>query len=101
MRDGDTVTAQVGSAPGALSGYWALVEDGHVSSVRAGENAGETLRHDHVVRRYEALPDWAGTQARQFQWRAPAASGPNPRRVVLVVTDAASKRPLQALALGC
>ncbi len=29
----------------------ALVEHGLTSSVRAGENAGKTLRHDHVVRR--------------------------------------------------
>lgn len=101
VRDGDTVTAQVGTAPGALAGYWAVVEDGHVSNVRAGENTGETLRHDHVVRRYEPLAAWAGTQARRFQWRAPAASTPNPRRVVFVITDAASQRPLQALALGC
>jgi hypothetical protein len=100
-RDGDTVMAQVGTAPGPLSAYWAVVEDGHVSNVRAGENAGETLRHDHVVRRYEPLPGWPGTQARQFQWRAPAASAPNPRRVVFVITDGVSQRPLQALALGC
>ncbi len=30
--------------------YLALVENGLSSAVRAGENKGETLRHDHVVR---------------------------------------------------
>lgn len=33
----------------------ALVEDGIVSSIRAGENTGLTLQHDRVVRRFEAI----------------------------------------------
>ena len=33
----------------------ALVEDGIVSSIRAGENTGLTLQHDRVVLRFEAI----------------------------------------------
>ncbi len=36
----------------ALQTYIALVEDALVSEVRAGENNGATLRHDHVVRAF-------------------------------------------------
>jgi hypothetical protein len=100
-REGDVVTAQVGAAAGSLSGYWAVVEDGHSSKVRAGENNGELLRHDHVVRRYEPLPAWNAAEARQWQWSAPASSTPNPRRVVFVVTQPTTQKPIQAVQLAC
>lgn len=100
-REGAVVTAEVGVARGAVSGYWAVVEDGHASQVRAGENRGETLRHDHVVRRYEPVPAWQADAPRRLQWTAEAGSSALPRRVVFVVTDAATQRPVQALALGC
>jgi hypothetical protein len=100
-RDGDVVTAQVGAAAGSLSGYWAVVEDGHSSKVRAGENNGEFLRHDHVVRRYEPLPAWNAAEARQWQWNAPASPAANPRRVVFVVTQPATQKPVQAAQLAC
>jgi hypothetical protein len=98
------VTARVEPVPDAaatLQGYWAVLEDRHVSRVRAGENAGETLEHDHVVRLLRPLPAWparAGTTSR-------LDIGPgvpeHPRRFVLVVTEGAGERPLQAVVLGC
>jgi hypothetical protein len=100
-REGTVVTAEVGVARGAVSGYWAVVEDGHASQVRAGENRGETLRHDHVVRRYEPVPTWLADAPRRLQWSIEPGSPALPRRVVFVVTDAATQRPVQALALGC
>lgn len=100
-RDGDVVTAQVGAAAGSLSGYWAVVEDGHSSKVRAGENNGELVRHDHVVRRYEPLPAWNAAEARQWQWSTPTSPTPNPRRVVFVVTQPATQKPIQAAQLAC
>ncbi len=103
-RDGDLVTAQVAAAAGLaaqLSGYWAVLEDRHVSQVRAGENAGETLRHNHVVRLYKAVPAWAAAQAGRSQLRVGRGVPEHPRRVVFVVTDGVTGKPLQALALGC
>jgi hypothetical protein len=105
VRDGATVTARITPAPGAhgnerLAGYWALLEDGHASQVRAGENAGETLKHDAVVRLYKPVAAWAAGQPLQLQFTLPAA-GDKVRRVVFVVTDTALTRPVQALALGC
>jgi hypothetical protein len=106
--DGLQATARVeasGPAFGALQrygGYFALVEDGHVSHVRAGENAGATLRHDHVVRQYQPLAAWSAAAPHEARWQLAAAAEPgHPRRVVFVVTDALTQRPLQAAVLDC
>lgn len=99
-REGGTVRATVaGPASQRLAGYWAVLEDGHVSRVRAGENAGETLAHDHVVTLYRPVPAWNGS-TRQFSLDLPPA-GTAARRTAFVVTDEAGVTPLQALALGC
>lgn len=102
QRDGTRVSARVNAPPrSTLAGYWAVLEDGHASRVKAGENAGSTLAHDHVVVRYRPLAPWsAGDAERRFELELPPP-GAMPRRVVFVVTDAAGARPLQALALGC
>jgi hypothetical protein len=102
VREADTVSAQVAAAPGRqLAGYWAVLEDGHVSAVKAGENSGTTLRHDHVVRLLQPVPAWAGGDGLRAQLAVSRGVPEHPRRVVFVVTDAATQRPLQALALGC
>lgn len=87
-------------APASLEAYWAIVEDGHASAVRAGENAGVTLQHDHVVRRLLPVPAWRTADgAHRLAVEVPAT--PARQRVVLVVSDAATRRPVQALSLGC
>jgi hypothetical protein len=93
------VSARTG-APGRLAAFWAVTEDGHSSAVSAGENAGERLRHDYVVREFLKVPAWDGAATLRF---APSgvADPTHPRAINLVVTDAASGRPLQALRLGC
>jgi len=104
QREGGVVTAQVGAEAAAtrrLAGYWAVLEDQHQSQVRAGENKGETLLHDHVVRLYKPLPAWAAAQGMRAQLPVSVGVPGHPRRVVFVVTDAATQRPLQAVALGC
>ena len=101
-RDGDRVRAQVMPLPGAparLSGYWVATEDAHVSQVKAGENAGVSLRHDAVVRSYQPVSAFSG--ARELSFASPTVGeGQRPRRVTLVVTDARGV-PLQAVALSC
>lgn len=100
-REGNTVTANIGPSAARLAGYWAVLEDGHVSRVRAGENAGETLKHDHVVTAYKPVGAWtAREQAKTATLDLPPATAAA-RRVVFVVTDAVSQKPLQALALNC
>ena len=96
-RDGARVTADVGAAPGRWMAYWAVLEDGHRSRVTAGENNGETLAHDHVVRQYKPVPAWSGS-SQHFELQFPAAEAGRQQRVVFVVEDAATRRPVQALA---
>ena len=102
-RSGVRVTATLaGAAPGeALAGYWVVLEDGHASRVRAGENAGTTLKHDHVVTLYRPLPAWRGTPAEAPTLDLPPPQGGSARRVAFVVTDAQGTKPLQLAVLGC
>ena len=102
-RSGHRVSATLtGAAAGdALAGYWAVVEDGHASRVRAGENAGATLAHDHVVTLYKPLAAWRGTPGDAAVLDLPAPRGGSARRVVFVLTDAQGVKPLQVAVLGC
>ncbi|MGH8121408.1 MAG: DUF1223 domain-containing protein [Rudaea sp.] len=52
-----------GSDDAGYRNYIALVEDGLASQVRAGENRGVTLRHDHVVRAFAGPLPLARAQA--------------------------------------
>lgn len=79
--------------------YWTMTEHGHSSKVKAGENAGEQLRHDFVVRQYVPAGSRQGTQT--LQLRAVAREGNAPRAANLVVYDPATLKPLQALSLSC
>jgi hypothetical protein len=106
-REGERFTATVQALPGApqrLAAWWAVTENGHVSKVRAGENDGETLQHDFVVREYRPVAMWtvqAGTPGTlQFTPGAPADPR-HARQVSLVVLDAGTGKPLQAVRLGC
>ncbi len=98
-RDGDRVVAEVGEAAGRWTGYWAVLEDGHRSRVSAGENRGETLAHDHVVRLYRPVGEWQGAQS--FTLVLPPVDAGHPRRIAFVVAGANDPRPVQALSLGC
>jgi len=106
-RDGNRFSASVLAAagtPARLAAYWAVTEQGHVSMVKAGENDGATLKHDYVVREYKTVDAWRATP------NAPAllafestlaADTAHARSVNLVIVDADSGRPVQAVKLGC
>ncbi|MDO9316218.1 MAG: DUF1223 domain-containing protein [Burkholderiaceae bacterium] len=107
-RDGGRYIAQVRHAAGAperLAAYWAVTENRHVSAVKSGENRGETLTHDFVVREYRLVPVWTtGTETARTLTFSPALatrSADHLRHVNLVIVDAASGRPVQAVRLGC
>lgn len=102
--DGRSFDARVQARPGApsrLAAFWAVTENGHRSAVTAGENAGEKLAHDHVVRELHRVPPWTGASIRLSFSPAAAADAAHPRALSLVVIDAATGRPLQALRLPC
>lgn len=91
-------------APARLAMWWAVLEDGHDSQVRAGENRGVTLHHDHVVRHYGHLPAWAARTGVAVAQRLDAAQngeGGRKVRLLVVVTDAVTGAPLQAAQLVC
>ncbi len=103
-RDGEVLRLRVDAAAAGTgarwAGYWAVLEDQHDSRVSAGENRGEHLRHDHVVRLLQPVAAWdvgAGLQAQLAVSRGVPA---HPRRVAFVLLDAATQRPLQAVQLG-
>jgi hypothetical protein len=78
----------------------ALVQNGLVSQVKAGENAGKRLAHDHVVRQWRVAPlmlDSAGMAQQQMIFSIP--SEPGPLSVVAFAENAATGEVLQALAL--
>ena len=106
-RDGSHFSASIAALPGApsrLAAYWAVTEQGHASNVKAGENSGVTLKHDYVVREYRSVAPWQSKAdaptALQFDPTTPA-DAQHPREVNLVVVNADTGRPVQALKIGC
>jgi hypothetical protein len=96
-------TGQSQPLPASWSAYWTVTEHGHNSKVQAGENAGEFLKHDFVVRQYTQAGDYktgdAGAQKLTFRSIAPTPG--HARQVNLVVYDPQTGRTLQALSLQC
>jgi hypothetical protein len=104
-READRFSATIvpaSGAPARLAAYWALTENGHSTAVKAGENEGVTLKHDYVVREYRPVAAWnaANPVTLRFEPSTPRDAA-LPAEVNLVVVDADSGRPLQALKLGC
>ena len=95
------VVAPGAGAPAKLSGYVAVVDDGLQTHVGAGENRGETLHQDGVVR--ELLP-WSLVGAQPATLRFASTSMPEPgatRHWVAVATDGVYGKPVQAVTLAC
>ena len=89
-------------APAQLKLWWAAVEDGHQSEVKAGENRGATLKHDDVVRDYGSVMLMSAAGAQGLSLKAPSrGEGGRARRLLVVASDALSGRILQAVELGC
>jgi hypothetical protein len=79
--------------------FVALADSGLVSVVKAGENAGKTLRHDHVVRALQGPFALAGGDvARDLVLPLPAERG-TAMEVVAFVQNVETAEVLQALAL--
>lgn len=84
---------------GEWAAYWTVTEHGHSSRVKAGENAGEFLTHDFVVIQYTPVGRYQGAQSLKF-FTTPAQPQ-HPRQINLVVSDARTGEPLQAVSLQC
>ena len=96
------VTPEPG-APAQWSAYWTVTENGHSSRVQAGENAGEFLQHDFVVRQYVVAgvyPTDTAT-AQRLGFRSLAGSAGHARQINLVVFDPRTGKTLQAITAPC
>ena len=92
-----------GALPASWSAYWTVTENNHDSKVQAGENAGEFLKHDFVVRQYIQAGNYhtGDAAAQKLTFRSIAATPGHPRHINLVVFDPQSGQTLQALSLQC
>ena len=102
-RNGDADRFEALVRPAAIAttwtAYWSVTEDGHSSRVKAGENAGEFLKHDFVVRQYTPVGQYQGERTLEF-FAIPEQPG-HPRHINLVVSDLQTGEPLQAVSLTC
>ena len=76
-----------------------MTEHNHSSRVKAGENAGEFLKHDFVVRQYVTLGNYDGPQVLKIA--AINAQPDHQRQINVVVSDTQSGETLQAISLQC
>ena len=101
QREGGDAVAQVTPTAAATrwDAYWTVTEHAHASKVRSGENAGEFLQHDFVVRQFVPAGTHEGPGQLALHPLAPTAG--HPQQVNLVVVEAGTGKPLQALSLQC
>ena len=99
--DSDNFQATVTPVKGtdSWSAYWTVTEHGHSSHVKSGENSGEFLKHDFVVRQYTPVGTYQGAQTLHFS--SIASQSAHPRQINLVVSDPKTGTPLQAVSLTC
>jgi hypothetical protein len=76
----------------------ALVDSGHATVVKAGENQGATLRHDHVVRAFDSRAIASRTATVHVRLPRPAPEGLHPT-LVAFVQDGRRGDVLQAVTL--
>jgi len=86
-------------ATGEWKAYWTVTEHNHSSRVKAGENTGEFLKHDFVVRQYVPVGRYVGAQSLKFY--AIAGQTDHPRQINLIVSEVQTGEPMQAVSLQC
>ena len=97
---GGVFSALVQATPSmAWGAYWTVTEDGHTSKVKAGENSGEFLKHDFVVRQYQSAGYHTGNSKLVLQ--AIPKDAAHPRHINLVIFNPQTGKPLQALSVPC
>ena len=99
----EALVVPVAGASSTWSAYWSVTEHGHSSKVKSGENAGEFLQHDFVVRQYTPVGDYSADpkSPQKLTWRSIAATPGHARQINLVVFDAKTGKTLQAVSAGC
>jgi hypothetical protein len=88
-------------AAATWSAYWTITEHGHATKVKAGENSGETLLHDFVVRQYTPVGNYSNAAPQKLSLRGVATTPGHERQVNLVVFDPKTGKTLQAVSANC
>jgi hypothetical protein len=108
QREGAAYQAQVlglSAASARLSAFWAVTEGPQQTAVKAGENKGETLLDDFIVRELVPVATWSTAPGHQqvlnFTPSTVKLDTSLARHVNLVVLDAQTGRPVQAIKVGC
>jgi hypothetical protein len=107
QTDTDQFEAVVNPIPGANSiastwaAYWTITEHGHITKVKAGENSGETLLHNFVVRQYTPVGEYSAASSQKLSLRAVAATPGHQRQVNLVVFNPKTGKTIQAVSANC
>ncbi len=85
------------------SAYWTITEHGHNSKVQAGENKGEYLKHDFVVRQLVQAGEYKTADAapQKLTFRSIAPTPGHQRQINLVVFDTKTGKTMQAVSLQC
>ena len=85
------------------SAYWTVTEHGHNSKVLSGENKGEFLKHDFVVRQLVQAGEYktGDATAQKLKFNSIAPTPGHARQINLVVFDAKTGKTLQAVSLQC
>ncbi len=97
--DAVTIRGKLAEPSSAVRLRYAVTENGLVTAVKAGENKGETLRHDAVVRAHGALTvDASGSFA--LDVRVPRTMQRRTSQLHIIAEDAGSK-PLAAATISC
>lgn len=88
---------------GDWSAYWTVTEHDYNSKVLSGENKGEFLKHDFVVRQYTQVGKYktSDNHPQKLSFRSIAPTPGHPRQVNLVVFDTRTGKTLQAVSLQC
>jgi hypothetical protein len=97
----EATVAPLAGAPAHWSAYWTVTEHGYSSKVQAGENSGEFLQHDFVVRQYTSAGVYTGDAAQRLSFRSIANTPGHSRQINLVVFDPQTGKTLQALTAPC
>jgi hypothetical protein len=89
------------SSSSTWAAYWTITEHGHVTKVKAGENRGETLQHDFVVRQYTPVGEYSAASPQKLSLRGVAATPGHERQVNLVIFDPKTGKTVQAVSANC
>ena len=80
-----------------------MTDHGHSSKVKAGENAGERLQPDYVLRQYTPAGDYRSDPStpQKLSLRSISSTPGHAYQINLVIFDNKTEKKLQAVSAAC